>query len=75
MCSNAVQWHLICNRIGISTDESLSEVSDSMATNAHVECATHLHVVDVHDTIVSFVLVPPIWKAVRILVDVQSIDE
>ena len=46
-----------------------------MSADTHVECTAHLDIVNVEDTVVSFVLVPPIRQTVCVLVNVETVNE
>ena len=47
----------------------------SSAARVAVEGAAHLDVVDIEHAVVALVLVPPVGQSIRVLIDVDAIDE
>ena len=75
MSVDTVERHLVSERIRVAADEALAEVSCGPTAGGKVVRTAHLDVVDVEDTIVALVLVPPIRHPVGVLVNVQTVDE
>ena len=72
---HAVERHLVGKGIGVTADESLAEITSGPAADREVVAPAHLDVMDIENTVIAFVLIPPIRHAVGVLVDVQSVDE
>ena len=72
---HAVERHLVGKGIGVAADESLAEITSCPAADREVVGPAHLDVMDIENTVIAFVLIPPIRHAVGVLVDVQSVDE
>ena len=72
---HTIEWHVVGHSVLVSASVTGTEVSSSPTTLGKVERTAHLWIISVHDSIICFILVPPIWKTISVLIGVKTVCE